>query len=314
MPEPALPLHEPAMVAEVMEALIPGEDRCLLDGTLGTGGHAKAWLCSCGPSGRVIGLDRDASALDIARQGLAEFGDQVRFLHRDYRQVPALWDTGEIPVADAVLFDLGLGSHQVDDPERGFSFRFPGPLDMRFDTAAPGPTAADLLARMSEPELARMLADFGEEPQARKVARLLVEARRRRRFETTADLAGFLREALPPRRNQRIDPATRTFQALRIVVNRELDGLGQTLDAVVERLRPGGRIAVIAYHSLEDRIVKHTFRRLAESCHCRRGDPCTCGAVETLELRERHARLPSPGEMSQNPRIRSARLRWGIRR
>lgn len=314
MREPDVPLHQPAMAEEVLEVLTPGDGLCLLDGTIGTGGHAKAWLRFSGPRGVVIGLDRDPHAVDTAREHLSEFGERVLLFHEDYRNAPALLESQQLPAPDAILLDLGLGSHQIDDPERGFSFRFDGPLDMRFDTSLPNPTAADLLARLHEPELERMLRDLGEEPHARKIARMLVEARKRRPFRTTADLAGFLRQILPARGHHRIDPATRTFQALRIMVNHELEGLGETIDALAGLLRPGARIAIISYHSLEDRIVKHAFRRLAEPCHCRRGDPCTCGSVNLLELRERHARMPSPEEISSNPRARSARLRWGIRR
>ncbi|RMG46860.1 MAG: 16S rRNA (cytosine(1402)-N(4))-methyltransferase RsmH [Acidobacteria bacterium] len=305
--------HRPVMVPEVLEALAPRPGALLLDGTVGPGGHAEAWLEAAGEGAELIGLDRDASALALARRRLQRFGERVRLFHCDYREAPALLDRlGRRP--DAVLLDLGLGSHQVDDPERGFSFRLDGPLDMRFDRDRPGPTAAEILAHASEPELARILSEYGEERAAKKLARRLVEARKRRPFRTTRELADFVRGVVPARGRRRLDPATRTFQALRIAVNDELSGLAEALSGLVERLPAGGRIAVIAFHSLEDRIVKRTLRRLAEPCRCRRGDPCTCGALQWIELVQRRALRPDPGEVAANPRARSARLRWGVRR
>jgi len=307
------PRHRPVMVADVLKVLAPRPGALLLDGTIGLGGHAEAWLAAAGAGARVIGLDRDAEALAEAARRLARFGPRVELHHEDYRRAPELLDRlGLRP--DAVLLDLGLGSHQLEAADRGFSFRLDGPLDMRFDRSRPARTAADLLARAPEPELARILSEFGEERAARKLARRLVEARRRTPFRSTRQLAEFVRGAIPTRGRTRIDPATRTFQALRIAVNAELEDLDRALGELVERLKPGGRIAVLAFHSLEDRIVKRTLRRLAEPCRCRRGDPCTCGALERLELRQRRALRPSEEEIALNPRARSARLRWGVRR
>ena len=312
-PTPA-PTHRPVMVAEILEALGARPGAVLLDGTVGTGGHALAWLEATEPDGRVIGLDRDPEALARAERRLAPFTGRVRLLHGDWRDAPGLLHgAGESP-PDAILLDLGIGTHQVDDPERGFSFRYDAPLDMRFDRSTPGPTAAEILRRTPEPELARIFSEYGEERAARRLARRVVEARGRGAIETTGDLARLVRETLGTRRAGRIDPATRVFQALRIAVNRELSGMDRALEALVEMLPPGGRIAVLAYHSLEDRVVKRTFRALAEPCRCRRGDRCTCGAREWLELRERRARRPSDEEIAANPRARSARLRWGVRR
>jgi len=308
------PLHRPVLTAETLQALAPRRGRLLLDGTVGTGGHAAAWLEASAPDGRVIALDRDASALAAARERLAAYGARARFEHADYRDAADLLDTLGIATIDAALIDLGLGTHQIDDPERGFAFRFDGPLDMRFDRDTPGPTAADLVNHLPEPELARVLYEYGEERASRRLARVIVETRRRHPIRTTAELAEIVRSAAPGLGRHRIDPATRTFQALRIAVNRELEGLAEALETLVRRLAPGGRLAVIAYHSLEDRIVKHTLRRLAEPCHCRRGDPCSCGALMLLELEERHAVTPSESETALNPRARSAKLRWGIRR
>ncbi|MCU0231379.1 MAG: 16S rRNA (cytosine(1402)-N(4))-methyltransferase RsmH [Acidobacteria bacterium] len=310
----SLPLHRPVLTAETLRSLAPRPGALLLDGTVGTGGHAAAWLEASAPDGRVLALDRDASALATARARLAPYGERVRFEHADYREAPEVLDALGLATVDAVLIDLGLGTHQIDDPARGFAFRFDGPLDMRFDRETPAPTAADLVNHLPEPELARLLYEYGEERASRKLARAIVEARRRHPFRSTGELAALVRAAIPGFGRQRIDPATRTFQALRIAVNRELEGLADALEALVRRLAPGGRLAVIAYHSLEDRIVKHTFRRLAEPCRCRRGDPCTCGALRLIELEERHAIMPGDDELAANPRARSAKLRWGVRR
>ncbi len=308
------PLHRPVLTNETLAALDPRPGRRLLDGTAGTGGHSEIWLRSTAPDGKVIALDRDPSALATAAERLAPFGERVQLVHADYRDADAVLERLGVASVDAVLLDLGLGSHQIDDPERGFAFRFDGPLDMRFDRETPGRSAADLVNHLPEPELARVLAEYGEERAARKLARAIVEARRRHPIRTTGELAELVRRCLPAHGRQRIDPATRTFQALRIAVNDELSGLDDALGALVRRLAPGGRIAVIAYHSLEDRIVKHTLRRLAEPCRCRRGDPCSCGALELVALEERHAIFPTEEEIAVNPRARSARLRWGIRR
>jgi len=312
-PTPA-PTHRPVMVAEILEALDARPGAVLLDGTVGTGGHALAWLEATAPDGRVIGLDRDPEALARAEERLAPFAGRVHLLHGDWREAPGLLREHGESAPDAILLDLGLGTHQVDDPERGFSFRHEAPLDMRFDRGAPGPTAAEILRRAPAPELARIFSEYGEERAARRLARRIVEAREHGAIETTGDLARLVRETLGPRRAGRIDPATRVFQALRIAVNRELSGMDRALEALVELLPPGGKIAVLAYHSLEDRVVKRTFRALAEPCRCRRGDPCTCGARERLELRQRRALRPADEEIAANPRARSARLRWGVRR
>lgn len=304
-------VHRPVMVDQILDVLAPAAGRTLLDGTVGCGGHAAAWLDASGPDGRVIGLDRDDTALERARERLAPFGERVELMHADYR------DADVIPsetTLDAVLLDLGLGSHQIDDPERGFSFRFDGALDMRFDRTRAGGTARELLASVTEPELARILSEYGEERSAKKLAHRLTELRKSAPIRTTAELADAVRRILPPRGRDRLDPATRTFQALRIAVNDELNGLGAAIESMIARLVHGGRIAVLAYHSLEDREVKRTLRRLAEPCRCRRGDPCTCGALEMIDLPQRKPLRPSATETAENPRARSARLRWGIRR
>ncbi len=309
------PSHRPVLLRETLEALAPAPGRLLLDGTVGMGGHAAAWLEATGPDGRVVGLDRDPAAAQAARTRLAAHGERATIVHADYRRAREVLAGLGIARVDAALLDLGLGSHQVDDPSRGFSFRFDdAPLDMRFDPSSPGETAADVVNHWPEPELARIFKEYAEEPGARKLARVIAESRRRHPFRTTGDLVRVIREAFPPRGFRRIDPSTLAFQALRIAVNDELSGLDEALEALVRLLPPGGRIAALAFHSLEDRAVKHTLRRLAEPCRCRRGDRCSCGALQLIELGERRAVKTSEDEAAQNPRARSARLRWGIRR
>jgi 16S rRNA (cytosine1402-N4)-methyltransferase len=305
--------HLPVLSAEVMSALDPQPGGVLLDATVGLGGHAQVWLERTTPGGRVLGFDRDRSALEAAGERLRSYGERFRPIHADYRELDSQLDSLGVALVDAALFDLGLGSHQLDQPERGFSFRFDGPLDMRFDRSRPATTAAELLAQSSEQELARIFFEFGEERQSRKIARAICEARRRTPITTAAQLADLIRRAVPASRHERIDPATRTFQALRIAVNHELDQLDEAIEAAVRRLLPGGRIAIISFHSLEDRIAKSTLRRLAEPCRCRRGDPCSCNAVMLLRLEQRRSTPCSDQEAASNPRARSARLRWGIR-
>jgi 16S rRNA (cytosine1402-N4)-methyltransferase len=310
----SLPEHRPVMVDEVLEALVPRPGALLLDGTVGQGGHAEAWLRAA-PRTRVIGLDRDPDALAVARQRLAAFGDRISLRHGDYRQAADLWADLGAPRPDAVVLDLGLGSHQLADAQRGFSFRHDGPLDMRFDPTGPGPTAAELLHQCSEPELERILADYGEERHARKLARRLVRARERQPLRTTGELAELVRQTVGrPGRPPRIDPATRTFQALRIAVNRELDDLEDALEQLVSLLPSGGRLAVIAFHSVEDRIVKQTFKRLATEVVPQPGDPLEIAREATLARISKKVVKPSEEETGANPRARSARLRWGERR
>lgn len=273
-----------------MELLAVKPGGLYVDGTVGLGGHAAEILRRSAPDGRLIGADRDAEALERARQALAASSDRVRLLHADYRDLPAL--LGE-EAADGILLDLGVSSAQLDASERGFSFRAEGPLDMRMDRSR-GATAAEVVNRMPEKELADLIYRFGEEPASRRIARAIVLARRRARVETTTALAAIVRKAAGRSRRTRLDPATRTFQALRIHVNRELEGLCSALEALARRLASGGRLGVIAFHSLEDREVKRTFRALHG---------------QGFRLLTRKPVRPGPAEVSQNPRARSARLR-----
>lgn len=306
--------HRPVMPREVLTALDPGPGKCLLDGTVGMGGHSELWLEACGDSGRVLAFDRDLSAIRAARQHLDSYRDRCTFFHADYRDAPAEIESGGCGRPDAVLLDLGLGSHQIDDPQRGFSFRFDGPLDMRFDRDRCGPTAAEIIAQSSEPELARILSEYGEERAAKKIARRIAQERQRNPIRTTGQLANLIRNCVPSRgHHQRIDPATRTFQALRIAVNSELKDLDQALTALIDLLPPGGRIVVIAFQSLEDRTVKQTLRRVATRVYQQPGDPPGSAREPILEMPQRKVVAPSTEEVAVNPRARSARLRWGVK-
>jgi 16S rRNA (cytosine1402-N4)-methyltransferase len=307
--------HQPVLLHEVRDALAPAPGQLLVDATVGQGGHAEMLLEATGPSGRLLALDRDPRALHAAKKRLARFGSRVTLVHADFRSlatVMAEWSEGPV---DGILADLGIGSHQLEDPDRGFSFRAEGPLDMRLDRDEPGPTAADLVNRLSEDRLRDIFRRYGEEPAPRRVARAIVRARADAPIESTTRLAGILARSAGRRRGETIHPATRVFLALRIAVNRELDGLDRFLLEAVFHLRPGGRLAVISFHSLEDRIVKHTLRELAHRCHCPRDLPvCACGQEDLIDLPRKRPVRPGTEETLANPRARSARLRWGARR
>jgi len=287
------PSHEPVMVPQVVDLLAPARGGVFVDCTVGLGGHSRA-LLEAGAS-QLLGLDRDASALALAREGLSAFGDRVALVHADYREIDRVLDERGVPAVAGALADLGVSSMQLDAEGRGFSFRRDEPLDMRMDTGR-GPSAADLLRDADETELADVIFRFGEERHSRRVARAIVTARRESAVETTGRLASIVRRAVPHRGHQRIDPATRTFQALRIWVNRELDGLDAFLASAARRLLAHARLAVITFHSLEDRIVKHTFRALEK-------------ADAGLRILTKRPLTPSDGEVARNARARSAKLR-----
>ena len=293
-----IPAHAPVLLSETVAFLEPSRGGTFVDCTLGLGGHTEA-LLEAGAS-RVIGLDRDPRAIDLARERLAPFGDRVVLAHADYRELTAVLARLGVGPIDGALADLGVSSMQLDEPARGFSFRADGPLDMRMDTTR-GQTAAEMLATVDEQELADVIFRFGEDRKSRRIARSIVEGRDEAPIETTARLASLVRRAAGGGVYQRIDPATRTFQALRIWVNRELDGLDTFVIDAVRALREGGRLVVIAFHSLEDRIVKHTARMLAK------GD----GLLGDALVRVLTKRPVTAGEAERdiNPRSRSAKLR-----
>jgi len=285
--------HVPVMTAEVLQQLQPEQGGLFLDCTVGLGGHAKA-LLERGAT-RLIGLDRDADALAHARQTLSPFGDRVELVHADYRSVDEVLDARQIVTVDGALADLGVSSMQFDAPGRGFSFQRDEPLDMRMDRTS-GETAADFVARADEHDLDDTIFQYGEERFSRRIARAIVESRRVSPIDTTGQIAAIVRRAIPRRGYMRIDPATRTFQALRIWVNGELDGLDRFVHDAASRLREGGRLVVITFHSLEDRIVKHTMRGLAKD-----GDE--------LQVLTKKPLVASDAERERNPRSRSAKLR-----
>jgi len=290
--------HAPVMTAEVLQYLQPERGGVFVDCTVGLGGHARA-LLEAGAT-RLLGLDRDRDALDVARQTLAPWAARVDLVHADYREVDTILDARKIATIDGALADLGVSSLQLDAPGRGFSFQRDEPLDMRMDQSS-GDRAADLLARATERELADAIFQYGEERYSRRIARALVAARQDAPVSTTGRLASIVRRAIPRRGFMRIDPATRTFQALRIWLNRELEGLDHFVAAIANRLRIGARLAVITFHSLEDRIIKHTFRDLA------RDVPKTQPVA--VRILTKKPITPGNDELERNPRARSAKLR-----
>lgn len=303
--------HRPVLLQETMELLAPARGGLFVDATLGLGGHSER-LLNAFTSVRVIGIDRDSSALLFAVERLKGFGARFQAVHADYRQIAdVLRDVG-IEQADGILADLGVSSLQLDTPNRGFSFREDAPLDMRMNQAGDEETAAELLARLPETEIARIIYEYGEERHSRRIARRIVERKERGEpIETTLALANLVRGAIRrTSKEERVHPATRTFQALRIAVNRELERLDEFIEEAIGLLSPGGRLAIISFHSLEDRIVKHTLRRLSGQCEC---DPrlplCSCGARKAVILLTRRPITPGEEEVNENPRARSAKLR-----
>ena len=301
--------HMPVLVEVVVRWVRPRPGACLVDATVGLGGHAAALLAAAAPGTRLLGLDRDPDALARAARRLADFPG-VELRHAHFTELPAVLAELGWSGADALLVDLGVSSLQLDDPSRGFSFRAEGPLDMRMDPRDPG-TAGEVVNTWPEAELAGVIARYGEEPRARAVARAIVRARP---LHTTAALAGVIASVLG-RGRPGLHPATRTFQALRIAVNDELAGLERLLAEGYTLLRAGGRMLVLAYHSLEDRLVKQAFRRWAADCLCPPEVPrCVCGWSAQVNILTPRPVRPEPGEVVRNPRARSARLRVVERR
>jgi len=301
--------HRPVLLKETLKFLVPERGGLFVDCTVGLGGHSEAILKSS-EHARVIGLDLDPAALAYSRQRLASFGDRFREFQANFRAVAdVLGHAGESD-PNGILVDLGVSSLQFDSTERGFSFRFDAPLDMRMDPTS-GMTAADLLQQLSESEIARIIFEFGEERHSRRIARRIVERREQGKpITTTKELADLVMAAVGGGKRQQIHPATRTFQALRIAVNNELEGLGDFVELAVDLLAPDGRFVGISFHSLEDRILKQELRRLSGLCQCPPRLPvCSCGAREVVEVLTRRPVAPSAREVEENPRARSAKLR-----
>jgi len=306
--------HLPVMVDDVVEVFAPVPPGVVVDATVGGGGHSAA-LLDAHPHLRIVGLDRDPEALAAATARLARFGDRVRLVQATFDRLVHVMDELHISAVSGVLFDLGVSSPQLDRPERGFSYRHDGPLDMRMDASGTSDAtgerpidAGDVVNGYDEARLAEVIATYGDERYAGRIARAIVAARP---IETTAQLATVVRDAIPaPARRRGGHPAKRTFQAIRIEVNRELELLPGAIDDAIEALVPGGRCAVLAYHSGEDRLVKDRFRwAVTGGCTCPPGLPCVCDAVRTVRLVRPAVRTPSRQEVSTNPRAESARLR-----
>jgi len=304
--------HLPVLVEEVLLMLAPAPGSLQIDATVGGGGHTERILEATDPDGRLLGLDADGAA--IARVGDrlgSRFGDRLVLRRSNFRELRDVAPAAGFGAVDGMLFDLGLSSFQLADAERGFGFRTGGPLDMRFDTSG-GVPAAELLATLDRTELSALLKRYGEEPQANRIANAVVAARTTAPVATAGELAALIERVAPgnPRIRRRIHPATRVFQALRIAVNAELDALQDALAAAVELLRPGGRLVVLSYHSLEDRIVKRFFAAERRGCVCPPQIPvCVCGRNPRLRLVTRPSLTPTASEIAANPRARSARLR-----
>jgi 16S rRNA (cytosine1402-N4)-methyltransferase len=303
--DPQSASHVPVLYHQVLSALQPRAGGRHIDGTLGLGGHTVGILEDSSPDGQVLGLDRDQATLELAGARLSKYGDRVHLRHGSFADIQAIAADLGWSAVDGVLLDLGISSMQLADSQRGFSFRYDGPLDMRFDTTQ-SLTAAELVNETRQEELAGILARYGEEPRARRVARAIVAARP---LSTTLELAEAVSRVAAYKRGG-IDPSTRTFQALRIAVNDELETLARGLEQAIGLLAPGGRLVVISFHSLEDRIVKRTFARESRDCICEPGLPiCICDHQAHIRLLTRRPLRPDHAEVQANPRARSARLR-----
>lgn len=302
--------HRPVLLIETIRLLAPEGGGLFVDATLGLGGHSEAIL-EASPQARVLGIDRDREAMRLAAERLARFGSRFRAVHANFREIARIVTEADAGEVSGVLADLGVSSLQFDTPERGFSFRHDAPLDMRMDAAGEEETAAQLLERLPEEEIARILYEYGEERKSRRIARWVVERREQGKpVKTTGELAELVARAVGHKRGDKIHPATRTFQALRIAVNKELEGLGEFIETAVDLLKPQGRLAVISFHSLEDRVVKQTLRRLSGRCECDPRSPvCTCGARRAVEILTRRPVTAGERELEENPRARSAKLR-----
>ena len=300
-------LHKPVLLAETLQLLSPQADQIFVDATLGLGGHSEAILANFSKT-RVIGIDQDAEAIELANERLEKFGERIKIFRANFSDIKQV--LGDVKV-DGVLADLGVSSLQFDSESRGFSFRFDAKLDMRMDADADTETAAELLETLSECSIARIIYEYGEERFSRRIARRIVESRERGEpIKTTGELAELVKKSVRRGKKDKIHPATRTFQALRIAVNRELEILEAFIRDSIDVLKKDGRLVVITFHSLEDRIVKQTLQKLAGKCFCPPRMPiCVCGAVKEIEILTRKPLVPSEPEREENPRARSAKLR-----
>ncbi|MBV9216356.1 MAG: 16S rRNA (cytosine(1402)-N(4))-methyltransferase RsmH [Acidobacteria bacterium] len=299
--------HLSVLPGETVEVVGARNGGVFVDATLGLGGHTEA-LLEVSREIKVIALDQDPAAIDLARKRLKRFGTRVEIVQANFSDIRSV--VGERKV-DGIIADLGVSSMQLDSPDRGFSFRYDAPLDMRMDPAGGGETAAELLERIDETSLANIIYQYGEERHSRRIARRIIERREAgEQVMTTSELAELVKRSVPFNKKDRIHPATRTFQALRIAVNGELEILDGFISEAVDLLKTNGRLAIITFHSLEDRIVKRAFQRLSGKCSCPPRMPkCVCGAVKSVEILTKKPIVPSAQETDQNPRSRSAKLR-----
>ena len=302
--------HRPVLLDEVIRLLAPRPGGTYVDCTLGGAGHAKAILSRILPGGHLVGIDRDKDAIEYASRELADLSGSVSLVQGDFADLESILRDLRISSIDGALFDLGVSSHQLETPERGFSLMSPGPLDMRMDVSQPV-TAADLVNRLSERELADLIYTHSDERWARRIARAIVARRKAAPIRTTTELAEIVAAAIPKSAQpSKIHPATRTFLALRTVVNSEFEALDKGLAAAADALNIGGRLCVISYHSLEDRKVKRFFAAASGRCQCPPGLPeCTCGARLSLRVLTKKPVTPTREEIERNPRSRSAKLR-----
>lgn len=301
--------HKPVLLEECLEALAIRPEGTYLDGTLGRAGHSLEILRRL-KGGRLIGIDRDMTAIEAARERLAEYKDHVTLVHGNFCDLGEILSSLHVDKVDGMLFDLGVSSPQLDEAQRGFSYMHDAPLDMRMDTSA-ALDARQVVNTWSGEELRRILYEYGEERYAPQIARAIVRRREERPLETTGELVEVIRSAMPAQAlREKQHPAKRSFQAIRIAVNGELDALAPMLRSAAEGLKPGGRLAVITFHSLEDRIVKQTMRELATGCICPPEFPvCVCGRKPKLKLVTRKPIVSGAAELEENPRARSAKLR-----
>lgn len=300
--------HKPVLLEETLAGVKLTSGNVAVDATFGGGGHTLAMLEAVGESGLVIGIDRDQQALDRFQEHQGERAN-LRLVQGNYSELGSILARLHVERVDAIIADLGFSSDQIEDPARGLAFSKEGPLDMRFDQSS-GVTAKEVLATATEAELRQMLSEYGEEPDAKKISHAIVLRRAEKAFETTGELAEFLKALLPRRARSDIHPATKTFQALRIAVNQEKEHLLRFLESTVDALKPGGRLAVITFHSGEDRVVKHFFKEASRDCICPKEFPiCRCDHRATLALITGKPIVPSMSERETNPRARSAKLR-----
>lgn len=306
--------HVPIMVSEVLALLEPARGGIFVDGTLGGGGHAEAVLSAMPETGRLFGIDRDDEALRAAGARLSRFGDRFTAIKGNFFDMKSLLKDYGVEKVDGILLDLGVSSHQLDAAERGFSYKAEAPLDMRMDRSAPL-TARTVVNTWSESELKRIFYEYGEEKFSAKIAARIVERRKEQPIETTTELAELIKGAIPAKfRNEPQHPARRCFQAIRIAVNGELDGLNDAIVSAHDLLNPGGRLAILTFHSLEDRIVKNAFRTFENPCTCPKSAPvCICGKKPTAKVLTRHPLVASEQEQKDNSRATSAKLRAIVR-